>query len=188
MATAIEAMLWCSHPENMPAHYSQNGVFVFLRTIYARPTLCFRAAWLTTLFKRGVMFSDSRKTGRLGLRFEFLRNRLCGTWVASKYGFFSIVLKDGHHHIRSRVEADLQELIAIHPWASEFSNEEWPSADYRYRLRIPQGDPAFGEFMEILFSSVDYSNFKSHIAANPAQRHKLDAYHRIWSILAGLQK
>jgi hypothetical protein len=109
-------------------------------------------------------------------------------WIASKYGFFSVVLKDGHHHIRARMESDLKALILHHPRAGEFSVEEWPSADYRYRIRIPEQDPAFGEFMRILASSVDYPNFKNQISANPDQRHKLDAYHRIWGILADLQK
>lgn len=109
-------------------------------------------------------------------------------WIASKFGFFSVVLKDGHHHVRARREEDLRALVAAHPRPEDCKIDEWPAADYRFRIRIPEGNPAFGELMGILAASADYPNFKSAIAANPSQRHKLDAYHRIWSIMADLQK
>ena len=109
-------------------------------------------------------------------------------WIASKYGFLSIVLKDGHHHIRARMEADLKALILHHPRAGDFAIEEWPSADYRYRIRIPEQDPTFGEFIRILAYSVDYPDFRNQISFIPDQRYKLDAYNRICGILADLQK
>lgn len=108
-------------------------------------------------------------------------------------GWFSIVLKDGHYHIRARVREDLENLRA----SMEVENlgdepalpeiEEWPAADYRYRIRLPEGTPLIAEVFAALCWSIDYGNFKNEIAATPDQRDKLHAYHKIWGTMADLQ-
>lgn len=109
-------------------------------------------------------------------------------WIASKLGFYSIVNKDGHYHIRARKRADLQALIKATP-KFDYEIESWPQADYRYRIRIPE--EKFNDFAQVFATfveSIDYGNFKNEIAATPSQRDKLHAYHEIWGIMADLQR
>lgn len=112
-------------------------------------------------------------------------------WIASKLGFYSIVQKDGHFHIRARKRSDLEALLADTPKIGKYEIESWPAADYRYRVRIPADEKHFKDFAQIFATfveSIDYGNFKNEIAATPAQRDKLHAYHEIWGIMAGLQE
>jgi hypothetical protein len=107
-------------------------------------------------------------------------------WIASKYGFFSIVKSsqvNSEWMIRGRVKNDL----ALLKEAVEISSEilETLDSDYRYRLIVNQAE--LSQVMNA-FSAIDYSNFKGHIATLPEQRHKLDAYHRIWSIMYQTQQ
>ena len=37
-------------------------------------------------------------------------------------------------------------------------------------------------------NEIDYSNFKSKIGKTEDQRDKLDVYHKIWGVMAGLQR
>ena len=111
-------------------------------------------------------------------------------WLATKFGFYSIVQKqtsnDGplKFHVRARIHTDLENLLT----ASGLSHEiqEWPDADYRYRVIIDQKELA--QLMAVLAGTLDYGNFKSMIAATPGQRGKLHAYHEIWGVMANLQK
>lgn len=110
-------------------------------------------------------------------------------WIASKYGWFSIVQKDGHFHIRARVERDL-ELLA-EAAVIEHPIETWHDADYRYRIRIPVGEAGDAKMARVfaqLANSIDYSNFKTEIARTPSQRGKLSAYHDIWGTMMSVQK
>ncbi|MBX0332951.1 hypothetical protein K3G39_06850 [Pontibacter sp. HSC-14F20] len=105
-------------------------------------------------------------------------------WIASKYGFFSIVKKEDGHHVRARVKRDLETLIA--ETGIEEPLQQWPAADYRYRVVVSaQAIPAL---FEKLGESIDYSNFKSKIAATPTQRDKEHAYYEIWRVMYGLQE
>lgn len=112
-------------------------------------------------------------------------------WLATKYGFFSVVQKqapdDGEpavYHVRARVRTDLENLLKATGLTQEI--QEWPKADYRYR--IIAGQQEVFEIMSHLAESLDYDNFKSMIAETKDQRHKLHAYHDVWSIMAYLQK
>jgi hypothetical protein len=123
-------------------------------------------------------------------------------WIASKYGFFSIVLKDGHYNIRARARADLEALLVqIGAMQSEcamdpprtYCIEHWPTADYAWRIRIPVSDDdpphnMLSGLFAILADSIDYPNFKSQIAATPGQRDKLPIYHEIWHLLYDYQE
>ncbi len=107
-------------------------------------------------------------------------------WIASKFGWFSIVQKEpGEFHVRARVKQDLQNLLDAMPLANAVI-ETWPGADYRYRIII--GGDDLRVVMNCLALQLDYSNFKSKIAQTPDQREKLPEYHTIWATMAGLQK
>jgi len=108
-------------------------------------------------------------------------------WLATKLGFYSIVQKqppdDGDaavYHVRARVREDLENLLQVTSLPCEIL--AWPKADYRYRIVV--GQQEVFEIMSALAESIDYDNFKGIIAATASQRHKLDAYHKVWSTLA----
>lgn len=105
-------------------------------------------------------------------------------WLATKHGFYSIVQKAPQtYHVRGRMRADLENLLQL--IEGEHTIHEWPSADYRYRIIVDQ--VALTGIMAALAVSLDYPNFKNQIAREPDQRVKLDAFHEVWSIMAGLQ-
>lgn len=112
-------------------------------------------------------------------------------WIASKFGFFSIVQKQAPaerspavYHVRARLRADLENLLHAARLRKEI--EAWPQADYRYRFIGSEADVA--QVMACLASTLDYDNFKSKIGRTPDQKSKLDAYHDIWSVMAELQR
>jgi len=107
-------------------------------------------------------------------------------WIASQYGFYSVVFKEGVFHLRARVRGDLENLLRILPAAVDFDIETWPSADYRYRLRLDANQ--FGQVWEVLGNSIDYPNFKSRIAQSANQKDRLSTYHQIWSLMMQHQK
>ena len=104
-------------------------------------------------------------------------------WLATKHGFYSIVQKSpGEFHVRGRFREDLENLLRL--VGKDLPIHEWPAADYRYRVIVGQRD--LSNIMAVLAVSLDYPNFKSQIARTPDQHRKLDAFHRIWAILAEL--
>lgn len=104
-------------------------------------------------------------------------------WIASKLGFFSIVHKEGSFHVRARTRDDLAQLKRAAKVRARI--EEWPRADYRWRIRVQLADLA--RVFAALQSSIDYPNFKNQVAALPSQREKLGAYEHLWGRLAMLQ-
>lgn len=105
-------------------------------------------------------------------------------WIASQYGWFSFVRKDGHFHIRAHRKSDLAALLeAAVDLDGDYEIQTWPGADYRFRILIPESSDDFPRIFGVLCASVAYSNFKSMIAASPSQCDKLHAYHEIWAIM-----
>jgi hypothetical protein len=103
-------------------------------------------------------------------------------WLMTKHGFYSIVQKQpGQFHIRSRVRQDLANLIQRVPLPGATIHET-KSADYPFRIIVGKEDVL--SVMEFLGESLDYSNFKSHIARTPDQEPKHDVYAEVWSLLA----
>lgn len=103
-------------------------------------------------------------------------------WIASKHGFISIVAHRENPELyifRAREKDDLSSLFDAH------RIQATPEADYAYRVFVPQTQAL--AVMEALMKGVDYPNFKSSIAQNPSQNHKLDAYHKIWGIMYQFQ-
>jgi len=105
-------------------------------------------------------------------------------WIASKIGFFSLVQKDSRLHVRGRKRRDLEQLATLLGMGPR-QVEEWPSADYRWRILLPA--TATVSVLGALAGTVDYPNFKSAIAASPDQAEKLGAYHSLWQDLFDLQ-
>lgn len=99
-------------------------------------------------------------------------------WIASKNGFFSIVENRNDSTqvlVRSRVKKDLQELFA------ENRIFHTPHADYPWRVFASKKE--IGEIFLNQLTDLDYPNFKGAIAKIPSQADKLEAYHKIWSIM-----
>ncbi|WP_043585355.1 hypothetical protein [Geminisphaera colitermitum] len=98
-------------------------------------------------------------------------------WLCTKIGFFSIVQKlPGEYHVRARAKRDLENLcrLVATPASAKWQIHRSEPADYRWRLVV--GEEAIGAIFAALSTSIDYSNFKSEIAATPGQRDKLGAY------------
>lgn len=112
-------------------------------------------------------------------------------WIASKLGFFSVVQKTaGEWHVRGRVRDDLANLVnAAYKRPDEVleSIEEWPEADYRWRLIVRDADELAGLF-QVLADSITYPNFKAEISQTPGQEPKLPAYYQLWQSLHDLQE
>ena len=97
-------------------------------------------------------------------------------WLCTQLGFFSIVQKDaGTFHIRARCRKDLEELALAAGTGTPVAS--YPGSDYPWRILCPVAE--LPRFMGALTESIDYGNFKSAIAASPAQRTKVSAYHDI---------
>lgn len=106
-------------------------------------------------------------------------------WIASQLGFFSIVQKEGAFHVRARVEGDLKSLVKASGVKAKI--EEWPNADYRWRIRL-KSQSSLGLVFLALQASVDYPNFKNRVAELPEQRNKLRAYSNLWHDLLAVQR
>lgn len=110
-------------------------------------------------------------------------------WIASTLGFFSIVQHYDEHrgrgcfYVRARAKQDLRNLRTRARINAGI--QEWPGADYAYRL-VVSGDE-LTRIMTTLTSTIRYPNFKDCIAQLPDQAPKLEAYHRLWASLLGLQ-
>ena len=106
-------------------------------------------------------------------------------WIASKFGFYSIVCKnEDEFHIRARLKVDLENLLIATNIDEQIHQSD--RADYRYRLVV--GSDAVKKVFSILCESINYPNFKNQIAETPSQEDKLDAYHDIWSVMYREQK
>src|SRR5579872_2305683 len=117
-------------------------------------------------------------------------------WIASKYGWFSIVNKPTEHdkewsgmsempsiNIRARSVDDLEALrkfadIKAKPIIS-------PAADYCCRVIVSRQELA--RVMGLLALDVDYPNFKDMIDGRPDQAEKLSYYHEIWALMFQFQ-
>jgi hypothetical protein len=106
-------------------------------------------------------------------------------WIASKFGWFSIVRKDDGFHVRARVREDLRALMEACGLSGEVELREWDGSDYRYRIIIDK--VALDRVMATLADELDYPNFKGVIGGLPGQRDKLHAYHAIWETMSKLQ-
>ena len=115
-------------------------------------------------------------------------------WIATKIGFFSIVLrpeeegaKEQVFHIRARTGADIDAIISLlEPVLKRpLRLFETPEADYHWRIILRPGELA--PALAALAATVNYPNFKDEIHAREDQADKLDAYSDLWSALYEIQ-
>ncbi|MFN4122941.1 MAG: hypothetical protein ACK4GL_06525 [Flavobacteriales bacterium] len=102
-------------------------------------------------------------------------------WLATKYGFYSIV-KDERQNIfkiRARRKKDLLNLFP--------ENEIYESDHTDYRFRVIKDQNGLNEFFYKI-NDIDYGNFKGHIAESPDQSDKLKAYGQIWKAMYDYQE
>ena len=102
-------------------------------------------------------------------------------WIFCRKGAYSIVRKGGpgKWSVRSRVRNDLVNLcLDINLPESRILTGD--GTDYAFRLVINTTE--LSRVFAAIEESIDYSNFKSMVALQPDQVHKLHAYHEIWSI------
>src|SRR5437762_682115 len=99
-------------------------------------------------------------------------------WICSTLGFFSIVKKGQPEtwQLRARCEHDLRELLDAAGLKAEIIPT--PQGDYAFRVVVDR--QGLRRLFSTLAESIDYSNFKSRIAALPQQQEKLPAYHDFW--------
>jgi hypothetical protein len=105
-------------------------------------------------------------------------------WLCTQHGFFSIVLKGGHYHVRARERGDLARLLRVAGLNLEILQS--PDADYRWRVLVGQED--LDRVFGALSGSIDYGNFKGRIHDLPDQAAKAPAYGRLWADLLRLQR
>ena len=106
-------------------------------------------------------------------------------WIASKFGFFSIVCKgEDQFHVRARVRTDLENLLVAVDLDEKIHESDL--SDYKYRLVV--GHDAVRKITSALAETLDYPNFKNKIAETSSQVTKLDAYHEIWEVMYSEQE
>ena len=100
-------------------------------------------------------------------------------WIASHYGYFSIVKKEGEFYVRARKEGDLELLKE----ATGLTNKilKWKGTDYIARIIVNEEELKI--VRDTLFDSITYSNFKDHIKHTPTQKDKVSYYSDIWFVM-----
>ena len=108
-------------------------------------------------------------------------------WLATDFGFFSIVEKSDDTHentltIRARVREDLETLGARYlPSLGPIG--ESTSTDYRYRAKASR--EAFAIALSKIALDLDYSNFKNVVAVRQG-KDRAHVYSGVWSVLTKL--
>ncbi len=97
-------------------------------------------------------------------------------WCCSVVGFFSIVRKGGHVHVRARSAEDIERLKKL----TGIQSKTLMNHATDYEARIIVNDTQLLRIMEKLAETVEYENFKSEVFATGHQRDKLPAYHVLW--------
>ena len=106
-------------------------------------------------------------------------------WIASKYGYFSVVMaKDEKVQVRARARHDLEYLI-------DFGNlvsariDDTPGSDYCCRIVLPRSE--FARVMGLMVLDLDYPNFKEMIVSNEKQADKIGFYEDVWAKMFSYQ-
>ena len=104
-------------------------------------------------------------------------------WIASKYGFFSIVKKKEGFHVRGRSLKDLKNLKKAA--SIDYEILERVGTDYAYRIIVDK--KGLKKVMSAMEESIDYKNFKNKIHGIKDQKSKVHAYSNLWADLYILQ-
>lgn len=112
-------------------------------------------------------------------------------WLFTKIGFFSIVakgVKPGTMQIRARCRRDLQNLadLLLEQYNERVTIIKTEIADYRWRIEV---DPVVVVCaLGCLMGTIDYTNFKSAVHAQPDQANKNGPYLTIWGTMLRVQE
>ena len=115
-------------------------------------------------------------------------------WLFSRFGFYSIVYKQGKTLIRARVREHLQNLIGFAvehrlAGAARWEIAEWDRADYRWRIIMSKA--ASVRLVTLLADDVEHDNFKgacwSQVSAGKLDRPYERALHEVWEVMGRLQ-
>jgi hypothetical protein len=110
-------------------------------------------------------------------------------WLATKYGFFSIVQTRENKDlfmVRARAEKDLQNLKNSLSMLKEHEIKITKQADYHFRLLVNRKE--LSRLMQFFATEIDYPNFKDKVYTVANQKDKLPFYHEIWGIMYNYQK
>ena len=118
-------------------------------------------------------------------------------WIATKYGFFSIVKnmrkkEEPEVQIRARNRGDLEKLRRafiknwqkIHGEKPKYGTKNFPlildtpEADYKHRMIV--NIIHLVHIMSLICTEIDYPNFKDMIHDTPDQKDKSLAYSEMW--------
>lgn len=108
-------------------------------------------------------------------------------WIFARKGFVSIVRHKSEPDsflMRARTAEDLEAVLAVA--GVDVRRIESPLADYRFRAFLSRDQ--LGQVMAALADTIDYTNFKSAVAADGADTARLHAYHTVWHAMQALQR
>jgi len=115
-------------------------------------------------------------------------------WIATKIGFYSIVLrpekegsKNNVYHIRARTGADIDAVISLLEPVLKRALQLFQTPDVDYHWRIILKPEELASALAAMAATVDYPNFKNEIYNSDTQAAKLDAYSELWTALYDLQ-
>jgi len=106
-------------------------------------------------------------------------------WIFTKFGFFSVVKKDGDDFltVRSRVLGDLDNLKKLYlPKLSKIIKNA--GTDYPYRAKVAKDD--FADGMYKISMDIDYSNFKDEVKILMGND-RANTYGNVWAALFTLE-
>lgn len=108
-------------------------------------------------------------------------------WIASKYGFFSIVKdsKSSNLQVRARCRKDLENICNGLPCLKGKHILYTMDSDYAYRIFISEED--LQVLMVFLAINLDYTNFKDKIHRIKDQKEKEPYYFKIWNAMWNFQ-
>lgn len=109
-------------------------------------------------------------------------------WIATKFGFYSIVQTRENKDIfmvRTRAEKDLQNLKNTLPVLKNHEIKITKHADYHFRLLVNREE--LSQLMQFFATEIDYPNFKDKVYKVANQKDKLLFYHKIWEIMHSYQ-
>ena len=107
-------------------------------------------------------------------------------WIATDFGFFSIVEKpwdqaQGTLTVRARVRGDLVNFMRLAGMSTPIADDA--QADYPYRIQVPKAEVATVLGQAVV--AIDYDNFKARVGKSQGGR-RATIYARVWGVLLDL--
>jgi hypothetical protein len=114
-------------------------------------------------------------------------------WLFTRYGFYSIAcarqpngtIDRGTVMIRARRAAHLSNLQKRFPALTDGEILTLPNRDYHYRLIVPK--EVWADTLAELGREQDWANFKNEAAKFNGHDEYVNALHKVWSVMYGVQ-